>query len=99
MNTYLNRRQAEPLRRFINMRRIISLLVAVAVLLLAQTLFAQEKIIDVRQEMADHLTEVKTAVSDNDWAKALSSFNKAKDVWQNEVKPLLIEDDKTEKRF
>jgi hypothetical protein len=81
------------------MRRIISLLVAVAVLLLAQTLFAQEKIIDVRQEMADHLTEVKTAVSDNDWAKALSSFNKAKDVWQNEVKPLLIEDDKTEKRF
>lgn len=81
------------------MRRIISLLAAATVLLLVQTTLAQEKFIDVRQEMADSLTEVKDAVSENNWASALESFNKAKDIWQNEVKPLIVEDNKTEKRF
>jgi len=76
------------------MRKIIPLLVAVSTLLLAQSAFAQEKIIDVRQQMADNLTSVKTAVKDNDWAAAQNSFNKVKNTWQNEVKPLLIEDQK-----
>jgi len=81
------------------MRKIIPLLVAVGTLLFAPSVLAQEKIIDVRQEMADNLTLVKTAVTDNDWAAAQNSFNKAKNTWENEVKPLLIEDEKTEKRF
>ena len=78
------------------MRKIIPL-VAVGALLLAQAAFAQERFIDVRQEMADNLTSVKTAAKNNDWAAAQNSFNKAKDTWQNEVKPLLIEDQKEEK--
>jgi hypothetical protein len=81
------------------MRKIIPLVVAIGVLLLAQSAIAQEKIIDVRQEMADNLTLVKTAVKNNDWSAAQNSFDKAKDTWQNEVKPLLVEDEKTEKRF
>ena len=81
------------------MRKIIPLLVAVGTLLFAPSVLAQEKIIDIRQEMADDLTLVKTAVTDNDWAAAQNSFNKAKNTWENEVKPLLIEDEKTEKRF
>jgi hypothetical protein len=81
------------------MRKIIPLLVVSTILLLAQNAIAQEKIIDVRQSMADSLTSVKTAVSQNDWAEALNSFNSAKDTWDNEVKPLLIDDEKTEKRF
>jgi len=81
------------------MRKIIPLLLAATILLLAQDTIAQEKIIDVRQNMADALTSVKTAVSQNDWAEALSGFNSAKDIWNNEVKPLLIEDEKTDKRF
>ncbi len=79
------------------MRKIAPLLVAATILFLAQNAIAQEKIIDVRQNMANELTSVKTAVSGNDWAEALSSFNKAKDIWQNEVKPLLVEDEKAEK--
>jgi len=79
------------------MRKIILLLVVVSTLLLAQSAIAQEKIIDVRQEMADNLTSVKTAVKDNDWVAAQDSFDKAKDTWQNEVKPLLVEDQKEEK--
>ncbi len=79
------------------MRKVILLLVAVSTLLLAQSAIAQEKIIGVRQEMADNLTSVKTAVKDNDWAAAQDSFDKAKDTWQNEVKPLLVEDQKEEK--
>ena len=79
------------------MRKVILLLVAVSTLLLAQSAIAQEKIIDVRQEMADNLTSVKTAVKDNDWVAAQDSFDKAKDTWQNEVKPLLVEDQKEEK--
>lgn len=78
------------------MRKIIPLVVAGA-LLLAQAAFAQERFIDVRQEMADNLTSVKIAAKDKDWAEALNSFNKAKNIWQNEVKPLLIEDQKEEK--
>lgn len=81
------------------MRKIIPLLVAATILLLAQGAIAQEKIIDVRQNMADALTAVKTAVSQNDWAEALSSFNSAKSIWEDDVKPLLVEDEKTEKRF
>lgn len=81
------------------MRKIILLLVAATILLLARGAVAQEKIIDVRQNMADALTAVKTAVSQNDWAEALSSFNRARDIWNDEVKPLLVEDEKTEKRF
>jgi hypothetical protein len=68
-------------------------------LFFAQNAIAQEKIIDVRQNMADALTSVKTAVGQNDLAEALNSFNNAKDIWDNEVKPLLIEDEKIEKRF
>jgi len=79
------------------MRKVILLLVAVSTLLLAQSAIAQEKIIDVRQEMADNLTSVKTAVKDNDWSAVQDSFDKAKDTWQNEVKPLLVEDQKEEK--
>jgi len=81
------------------MGKVIPLLVVVSTLLLAQSAFAQERIIDVRQEMADNLTSVKTAAKDNDWAAVQDSFDKAKGTWQNEVKPLLIEDEKTEKRF
>lgn len=81
------------------MRKIAPLLVAATILLFTQNAIAQEKIIDVRQNMANELTSVKTTVSGNDWAEALSSFNSAKDIWDNEVKPLLIEDEKTEKRF
>jgi hypothetical protein len=81
------------------MRKIISLFAAATILFFAQNAIAQEKIIDVRQNMADALTSVKTAVSQNDWAEALSSFNSAKDIWDNEVKPLLTEDEKTDKRF
>ena len=82
------------------MRKVILLLVAVSTFLIfAPSVLAQEKIIDVRQEMADNLTLVKTAVKNNDWTAAQNSFNEAKNTWQNEVKPLLIEDEKTEKRF
>ncbi len=79
------------------MRKITSLLVAVSTLLLTQSAIAQEIFIDVRQKMADNLTSIKTAVSENNWPEALNSFNKAKNIWQNEVKALLIEDQKKEK--
>jgi hypothetical protein len=62
--------------------------------------FAQEKIIETRQEMANHLSAVKMAAADSNWTAATDSFNKAKDAWQSQVKPILTEDnEKAKPRF
>lgn len=74
------------------MRKIISLLIAVIIVLcLAPNLMAQEELrfIETRQAMADNLTAVKETVNEQDWAKAKESFDKANEIWQNEVKPIL----------
>jgi soluble cytochrome b562 len=82
------------------MRKIISVFIPVVLLGLVQTVFAQEEIIETRQEMADHLSAVKKAANAPDWAAAIESFNKAKEAWQNQVKPILTDDhEKASPRF
>ncbi|MHC4068236.1 MAG: hypothetical protein ACYS18_05075 [Planctomycetota bacterium] len=82
-----------------NPRKYKSLFIVAAFLILPCSLSAQEKFIDVRQEMADNLSEVKKNISADDWASALENFNKTKNIWSTEVITLLNEDQQTEKRF
>ncbi len=82
------------------MRKITSAFITLVLLCLVQTVFAQEEIIETRQEMADQLSAVKKAAADSNWTGATDSFNKAKDAWQNQVKPILTEDsEKAKPRF
>ena len=76
------------------MKKFIYLLAAGSLLLLVQTVVAQQDellFIDVRQELADNLTAVKNAVKDDNWANAQQSFDQAKEEWENKVKPMIVE--------
>lgn len=66
---------------------------ALAVLLLASApaAFAQERFIDVRQAMADRLTEAKAAVKKGDFDAALTSLGLGRDAWARDVKPMIEE--------
>jgi hypothetical protein len=81
------------------MRKAFFLLVTLGIFALAQNSLAQEKFIDVRQEMANKLTAAKNAAAKNDWAGALENFARAKEVWQSEVKPMVTEGVKTNEQF
>jgi predicted metal-binding transcription factor (methanogenesis marker protein 9) len=76
------------------MTKTIPLLVGCAFLLLAQIAFAQEKFIDVRQEMADNLDIVKDSVgltAGTDWAEAQKDLKSAKKFLTKKVKSMLEE--------
>jgi hypothetical protein len=82
------------------MRKAIFLFIALGVLSFVRNSLAQEKFIDVRQEMANRLTTVKTAaVAKTDWASALENFSKAKEIWESEVKPMINEGVKKDEQF
>lgn len=81
------------------MRKAIFLLVTLGVTCFVRNSLGQEKFIDVRQEMANKLTAVKTAAVKNDWASALESFAGAKEIWRSEVKPMITEGVKTNEQF
>ena len=81
------------------MRKAIFLFIALGVLSFALNSRAQEKFIDVRQEMANRLTAVKSAAAKTDWASALENLARAKDIWLGEVKPMINEGLKTDEKF
>jgi hypothetical protein len=81
------------------MRKAIFLLVTLGAICFVRNSLAQEKFIDVRQEMANKLTAVKTAAAKNDWAAALENFTRAKEIWQGEVRPMITEGVKTNEQF
>lgn len=58
---------------------------------LAVSLSAQEKFIDVRQNMADRLTAAKAAAASGDWEAAAAGLRDADDAWRNDVKPLILD--------
>src|SRR4030042_4269749 len=59
----------------------------------------QEKFIDVRQNMADNLSGVKTAVKEADWDGALEKFRTARQIWEVDVKPIITEGVKSDTQF
>ncbi|UCE99428.1 MAG: hypothetical protein JSV82_09765 [Planctomycetota bacterium] len=76
------------------MKKFVYLVAAGSLLLFVQTVVAQQdelKFIEFRQEFADNLTSVKNAVRENDWVTAQQSFDQAKDEWENQVKPMIVE--------
>jgi len=81
------------------MRKAIFLLVTPGVTCFVRNSLGQETVIDVRQEMANKLTAVKTAAVKNDWTSALESFAGAKEIWRSEVKPMITEGVKTNEQF
>lgn len=82
------------------MRKILFLAGILSLLFLAPVLMAQEKFIDVRQKMADNLTEVKKAIRiHNNWEEAADYFNRVKSIWEGEVKPIIVEGIKRDSQF
>jgi hypothetical protein len=81
------------------MRKTIVLLSLAVLLTFSLSLWSQEKFIDVRQAMADHLASVKKFWGERDRAKANEEFEKAQEVWQKDVKPMIIEGEKTSEQF
>jgi len=81
------------------MKKILCLGTLLILLFFSRFSSAQEKFIDVRQNMADSLTGVKTAVKAGDWTAARRSFDKAKTAWTQDVKPLITEGVKTDAQF
>jgi hypothetical protein len=81
------------------MRRVNLFLVIVIVLLLSQAGVSQEKFNDVRQQMADRLTAVKTSLQANDRGAAVGHFAEAKKTWEADVKPMIMEGVKTNNQF
>ncbi len=81
------------------MRRNICLLVLASVLMFTGRALAQEKFIDVREDMAASLTKVKESAAEGNWSVARENLNKAKDIWKDEVKGLILEDQGKGKRF
>jgi len=53
--------------------------------------FAQEKFIDVRQVMADRLTEAKAAAVKGDFDAARTSLDVGREAWTRDVKPMIEE--------
>jgi hypothetical protein len=66
---------------------------ALAALLLAaaSAALAQEKFIDVRQAMADRLTEAKAAAVKGDFEAARASLDLGRNAWSRDVKPMIEE--------
>ena len=81
------------------MRKIMSLLKVFIILFFVQNIIAQERFIDVRQDMADNLSSIKIAVEKSDWEEARKSFQKALNIWQQEIKPMIVEGVKTDEQF
>jgi hypothetical protein len=81
------------------MRRRNLFLLAFSFLFLSQVGLSQEKFNDVRQQMADHLTAVKTSLRANDRQVAMGHFAAAKRVWEDDVKPMITEGVKTNSQF
>ncbi|GEM_PF-1199315 len=61
--------------------------------------WGQEKFNDVRQSMADRLTEVKTAVRTADRTAARVNLDKARQIWETEVWPMIAEGVQTNDQF
>ncbi len=81
------------------MKRINLFLVIVTVLLFSQPGVGQERFNDVRQQMADHLTAVKSSLRANERQAALAHFGEAKKIWEAEVKPMITEGVKANDQF
>lgn len=98
MNTSMNKRE-DLQRRFWKMKKVSFFILGAFFLLISQSAFSQEKFIDVRQKMADSLTSLKAAVKNNHLDLAISHFQKARQTWQQEVKPLVVEGVKTDEQY
>jgi hypothetical protein len=66
-------------------------ILAALLLAAAPAALAQEKFIDVRQAMADDLTEAKAAVAKGDFDAARTSLDLGRQAWARDVKPLIEE--------
>jgi len=81
------------------MKKIICLTAIILMLFVAGNAVAQEKFIDVREDMAKNLTQVKKLADEAKWEDAKTTLLTAKDIWANEVKTLILEDQNKGKRF
>jgi len=81
------------------MKKSVPIVLLLALPLVLQPGFGQEKFNDVRQQMADRLTAVKTAVRDADRAAAQINLAEAKKTWEAEVKPMIVDGVKTNAQF
>jgi len=83
----------------LSMKRVNLFLVIASVLLFGQAGVAQEKFNDVRQQMADSLTAVKTSLRADERAAAMEHFGNAKKIWETEARPMITEGMKTNNQF
>jgi len=81
------------------MKKIIYLIALMLALLVAGNAVAQEKFIDVREDMAKNLTQAKKLAGEANWKEAGALLATSNDTWNNEVKPLILEDQNGSKRF
>ena len=81
------------------MKKYVVVSAGLLFLFMVQAARGQEKFIDVRQNMADNLTAVKTAVKAADWAGALEKFRTARQIWDADVKPIITEGVKSDTQF
>jgi len=82
-----------------NSRKIIPFLLILSFLFFAHAVLSQERFNDVRQQMADHLTAVKTWLRANDREGAKKRFDEAQKVWETDVKRMITEGVKTNDQF
>jgi len=80
-------------------RIILFLVLFLAIILLFNSLQAQEKFIDVRQRMANELSKVKVQAEARNWEKARAILAEALSTWSIEVRPLIVEGLKKDSQF
>jgi len=68
-------------------------------LLFSSVLYSQERFIDVRQKMADALTQVKNDALLANWSKVETSLAEVENIWLTEVKPMITEEVKKDSQY
>ena len=81
------------------MRKLFFLFAFVVLLIFDRQSFAQEKFDETREEMASYLTSIKKAAKESIWDEALTSLKDAKNIWYNQIKVLIVQDQEKGKRF
>jgi hypothetical protein len=81
------------------MKKTAAMALLGTLLFVIQAGFGQERFNDVRQQMADRLTAVKTGIRDADRTAARVSLAEAEKIWQGEVRPMILDGVKTNSQF
>ena len=81
------------------MRKAVPLALVIGLLAASSAGFCQEKFNDVRQAMADLLTAVKKDSAAADFSSADGNLAAARKVWNEEVKPLILEGVRSSDQF